>query len=388
MQDDNTQRTTTEGREISDVVAASLEAYGDGRDGIRLAHKGSVAAAAPSALHIPAREEREAAEETLLAPGATRSQGAGTRAVAEEPDPFRTCFERDLDRIKHSRPFRRLSGKCQVFIDPDDIHLRNRMTHAIEVAQVALAIARPVGLNCSLVEAIALGHDCGHGPAGHASEDAFSVFLPDGYDHAVYGADVTLSGLNLCVETLDGIRNHSWRRPAPVTPEGAVVGWADRIAYVCHDADDAIRSGIISAEELPEIVRERCGARQSAQIRAFIAGMHEAIARTGRIGMTEECAEALDAFRKFNYAHIYLRPAADRQASRVIAMLRELVEYFADAPGRIPAVRDGEVPFVASGSPEAYAEAVHYVSGMTDRFAISLAAEYLGWRAESLPRGV
>ena len=176
-----------------------------------------------------------------------RPVGAGTRARDEEPDPFRLCFERDLDRIKHSHPWRRLAGKCQVFIAPEDDHLRTRLTHAVEVAQVATGIARVAGLCVPLTEAIALAHDCGHGPAGHASEEAFSPYVPGGYDHAVYGADVTLAPLNLCVETLDGVRNHSWRRPAPSTPEGEVVAWADRIAYVCHDFEDAVRAGILDA---------------------------------------------------------------------------------------------------------------------------------------------
>ena len=178
------------------------------------------------------REEREAAIDLLLAPGATRPVGAGDRARPEVPDPYRLCFERDLDRIKHSRPWRRLAGKCQVFIAPEDDHLRTRLTHAVEVAQVATGIARAANLCLPLVEAIALAHDCGHGPAGHASEEAFSPYLPGtGYDHAVYGADVTLAGLNLCRETLDGVRNHSWRRPPPshAGGRGRGVGRSDRV---------------------------------------------------------------------------------------------------------------------------------------------------------------
>ena len=139
------------------------------------------------------REAREQAEDLLLAPGATRSSGAGQRARPEDADPYRTCFERDLDRIHHSRPFRRLAGKCQVFVAPVDDHLRTRLTHAIEVAQVAVGIARPAGLNVALTAAAATAHDCGHGPGGHASEPAFSTFLEGGYHHAVYGADVVLA---------------------------------------------------------------------------------------------------------------------------------------------------------------------------------------------------
>ena len=130
---------------------------------------------------------------------------------------------------------------------PDD-HQRTRLTHALEVAQVATSVARALGLNVALTEAIALGHDCGHGPGGHASEDALSPYVAEGYDHARWGADVTLRPLNLCAETLDGIRNHSWSRPAPATPEGEVVSWADRIAYVCHDFEDAVAAGIVAAD--------------------------------------------------------------------------------------------------------------------------------------------
>ena len=205
-------------------------------------------------------------------PSATRAVGAGDRPAAEEPDEWRTCFERDRDRILHAAAFRRLAGKTQVFVFPDD-HQRTRLTHALEVAQVATSVARALGLNVALTEAIALGHDCGHGPGGHASEDALSPYVDGGYDHAVWGADVTLAPLNLCAETLDGIRNHSWSRPAPATPEGEVVSWADRIAYVCHDFEDAVAAGIVAADMLPAGRRApRCGTARSRQLGAFIAG--------------------------------------------------------------------------------------------------------------------
>jgi dGTPase len=335
------------------------------------------------------RPEREAELDATLAPGATRPVGAGSRARAEEPDPYRLCFERDLDRVKHSRPWRRLAGKCQVFVAPEDDHLRTRLTHAVEVAQVATGIARAANLCVPLTEAIALAHDCGHGPAGHASEEAFSPYLPDrGYDHAVYGADVTLAPLNLCLETLDGVRNHSWRRPAPGTPEGEVVAWADRIAYVCHDFEDAVRAGILVPDDLPAEVREVVGSRRSEQIGTFVLAVLDAIHRTGSVGMTQPAAAALGAFRSFNFDRIYLRPAARRQAERVILLLRGLVEHFADAPHRLPDVLARGTPAPEAGSATAAALAVHYVSGMTDRFALGLGVELLGWRPEHLPRGV
>ncbi|MGH9294199.1 MAG: HD domain-containing protein, partial [Acidimicrobiales bacterium] len=216
-------------------------------------------------LAVLDRVARERLEAELYAPGATRAAGAGNRARPEEPDPYRTCFERDRDRILHSAAFRRLAGKTQVFVFPAD-HQRTRLTHALEVAQVATAIARACRLNVALTEAIALGHDCGHGPGGHASEDAFTPLLPGGFDHAVWGADITAAPLNLCDETLDGIRNHSWSRPAPETPEGEVVALADRIAYSAHDLEDAVRAGIVGPEELPEQVTERCGRARGRQL--------------------------------------------------------------------------------------------------------------------------
>ena len=355
--------------------------------GIARAHAGAPAWVGGGLVR---RSEREAALDVTLAPGATRPIGAGERARPEEPDPYRLCFERDLDRIKHSSQWRRLAGKCQVFIAPADDHLRTRLTHAVEVAQVATGIARAANLCLPLVEAIALAHDCGHGPAGHASEDAFSPYLPgpDGYDHAVYGADVTLSTLNLCAETLDGVRNHSWRRPAPATPEGEVVAWADRIAYVCHDFEDAVRAGILEPDDLPADVRAVVGTRRSEQIGTFVLAVLDAIERTGSVGMAEPAASALASFRAFNFERIYLRPAACRQAERVVRLLRGLVDHFADAPLRIPLVRDGEVPVPTPGSDEAAACAVRYVSGMTDRFALGLGVDRLGWRPDDLPRGV
>jgi dGTPase len=330
------------------------------------------------------RKAREAAEEILLSSHATRSDGAGHRLFEEEPDEWRTCFERDRDRILHSTSFRRLAGKTQVFIFPED-HQRTRLTHALEVAQVATSIASALRLNVTLAEAIALGHDCGHGPAGHASEDALACFLPEGFDHAVWGADVSLATLNLCEETSDGIRNHSWSRPAPMTPEGEVVSWADRIAYVCHDWEDACSAGIVTSSMLPVEVAKRCGTERSKQLGAFIHGIVAASASTGHIAMGTDLADALSTFRRVNYESIYLRPASVAQGNAVVAVLRALVEYFADRPNALPAARESGV---AAGSEAAVRTAVTYVAGMTDRFAMATAISELGWDPDRLPRGV
>ena len=360
---------------------------------IRLAHAdatatvgGFGAGADPAAVrHAYDRSAREEQEDALLAQGATRATGAGRRPRTEQPDRWRTCFERDRDRILHSTAFRRLAGKTQVFVFPED-HQRTRLTHALEVAQVAVSVAEACRLNVALTEAIALGHDCGHGPGGHASEEALDPYLPNGFDHAPWGADVSLAQLNLCEETSDGIRNHSWSRPAPGTPEGEVVSWADRIAYVCHDWEDAVLAGVVSPAMLPPLVRDRCGDRRSSQLGTFIDALVETILATGRIGMEESAAEALQAFRACNYERIYLRDASVAQARSVIAVLRALVEYYSDRPNAIPAVR--EAGGLAAGVPAAMEAAVAYVAGMTDRYAFRQAVALLNWDPAKLPRSI
>ncbi len=366
-----------------------MQGFGSGD--IRLAHA-DASRVVPSVATVGSpresgarRQAREELETVTLAPGAARSLGAGQRPRPEEPDAWRTCFERDRDRILHSTAFRRLAGKTQVFVFPED-HQRTRLTHALEVAQVAVSVARACRLNVALAEAIALGHDCGHGPGGHASEEALDPFLPGGFDHAPWGADVSLTALNLCAETADGIRNHSWSRPAPSTAEGEVVSWADRIAYVCHDWEDAVAAGLVSDSMLPDVVRERCGSRRSAQLGAFIDALVTTVTDTGRVGMDPASADALASFRACNYEHIYLREASVSQARAVIAVLRGLVEHYTDRPNTIPAVR--EVGGLVAGEPRAVEAAVGYVAGMTDRYAFRRAVALLNWDPSKLPRGI
>ena len=370
--------------------AATMEGYEGAADDVTVAHPDSTATielrdarGGEVATDLVRREEQL---DATWASGATRSVGAGHRARVEAPDEFRTCFERDRDRILHSSSFRRLAGKTQVFVFPDD-HMRTRLTHALEVAQVATGVARALGLNVALTEAIALGHDCGHGPGGHASEEALDPYVVGGFDHATWGADVSLVHLNLCRETLDGIRNHSWSRPAPSTPEGEVVSWADRIAYVCHDFEDAVSAGIVREEDLPAMVRERCGVRRSQQLGTFINAMIRTVRSTGVIGMDARHAESLAAFRSFNYESIYLRAASRQQAAAVVGMLRALVEYYAAHPSVILDVAGGEGE--GASSPSAALElAVAYVAGMTDRFACRSAVTLLNWPIDQLPSGI
>ena len=363
---------------------------GHGSDDVVVAHADSSATVGDA--RIRTREVREEQAAAALATNATIAHGAGNRAREEEPDPFRTCFERDRDRILHDSSFRRLAGKTQVFVFPDD-HQRTRMTHALEVTQVARSVAEGLSLNVPLVEAMALGHECGHGPGGHAGEDALSPYLDGGFDHAPWGADITLQPLNLCAETLDGIRNHSWSLPAPRTPEGEVVSWADRIAYVCHDFEDAVAAGIVTADMLPDVVAERCGSDRSQQLGTFVRSMVAATLATGRIGMIPDIAEALAGFRRFNYEQVYLRPASQQQAEAVVSLLRALVEHYADRPNAIPrqtitaALGEG-VDFIDAGSAAALRAAVAYVAGMTDRFACRQGLAQLSWDPAKLPQGI
>jgi dGTPase len=373
-------------------AAAPSSASGHGAGGLRVAHADSHAPLGEPGTGLGNdprglvdRSSREEAEDARLASGAARAEGPGRRAEPEEPDPWRTCFERDRDRILHSTAFRRLAGKTQVFIFPED-HARTRLTHALEVAQVATSVARACGLNVALTEAIALGHDCGHGPGGHASEDALGPFLDGGFDHAPWGAAVSLAPLNLCAETLDGIANHSWSRPAPASCEGEVVSWADRVAYVCHDWEDAVATGIVSAGLLDPFVAERCGTRRAEQLGTFIEALVTTTLSSGQVAMDAERAEALARFRALNYEHIYLRDASVAQAEAVVSLLRALVEHFADRPNAIPSVRDGGG--LRPGEPDALRAAVGYVAGMTDRFACRQAVAVLGWDPAKLPRAI
>lgn len=330
------------------------------------------------------RPQREDLEYSTLAEGATLANGAGKRLTEEIPDPIRTCFERDRDRILHSTSFRRLAGKTQVFIFPSD-HQRTRLTHALEVSQVARAISQGIGLNSALTEAIALAHDCGHGPGGHASEDAFSKFLPENYDHAVWGADHSLVSLNLCIETLDGIRNHSWSRQQPSTPEGVVVSLADRIAYCAHDLEDAINAGVVRPSEIPNSVASVAGSSRSAHLKFLINDVIDTTEKTGLVGLSPQAGEILSDLRLFNYENIYMRPESIAQSVSVIQLLIQLVEYFILNPIK---TGTGNSDQIRAGTAEAIVNAVEFTSGMTDRFAFQKAVELLGYDISKLPVGI
>jgi dGTPase len=313
------------------------------------------------------RLDREADEEHL-APAATRSSQSRGRERPEAPDEFRTAFERDRDRILHSKAFRRLKHKTQVFINPEGDHFVTRLTHTLQVTQIARSLAAALSLNEPLAEAIALGHDVGHSPFGHTGEDALSpYFPPDGWHHAAQSVRLyeVLEQLNLTWEVRDGIRAHSWKiEPPPATCEAICVRYADRIAYLSHDALDAVRAGVLAVEALPPGVRRRFGEPGRVWIGEMIGAVIEQSLAVGRVEMDPGTLAVMNELRDFMFERVYQAPAQLAQQRRAEAVIRDLVDYHLAHPDEMPAgYRDNDARLVVQVS--------DYVSGMTDRFALA-----------------
>jgi dGTPase len=312
------------------------------------------------------RAVREAAEERL-SPLATRSTSSRGRARPEEPDAFRTAFERDRDRIVHAKAFRRLKHKTQVFLHPDGDHFITRLTHTLQVAQIARSLASALGLNEALAEAIALGHDVGHTPFGHTGEEALSpYFPPHGWHHAAQSVRVfeVLEDLNLSWEVRDGIRAHSWRiTPPPATPEGFCVRYADRIAYLSHDALDAMRAGVLAADAFPIGVVARFGTPGRAWIGEMIEAVIEQSLRAREVVMDAETLAVMNELRDFMFERVYQSPEQRARQQGAIRVLHDLMEHHLANPDEIPdSYRQHEAPAVV--------QVADYVAGMTDRFAL------------------
>lgn len=294
----------------------------------------------------------------------------GDRKRKEVIDKFETrlCYERDRDRIIHSDEFRRLADKTQVFLNAGD-HQRTRATHSFEVAQIASAIATSLRLNVNLVSAIALGHDCGHGPGGHAAEEAFSKYLPGGFNHAKFGAELMGSKHNLCELTLDGIRNHSWSLDTPMSCEGEIVAWADRIAYVCHDYEDALRKGILKPslqpdhKELAQFLR----LSRTQQISLFINDLVKSTIENEAISMSLEIGEILCEFRKFNHEKIYNTDESKDQNQFIINMLDSLVDYYSN---HFELIENKYIDQKSDTEQDRLKIIITYLAGMTDTYAI------------------
>lgn len=319
-----------------------------------------------SSLVRRTRPERERLEHDLLAELATKADESRGRAVEEEPDEFRTAFERDRDRIVHSKAFRRLKHKTQVFLNPDGDHFVTRMTHTIQVTQVGRAIARALGLNEDLTEAICLAHDVGHSPFGHTGEDALTPFVEGEWLHSAHGVRTLslLEPLNLSWEVLDGIRAHSWKiDPPPSTPEGWVCRYADRIAYLTHDVSDALRAGVIEYRDLPVAALTTFGATAREWIGSMVDAVIEHSYATGEIGMRPEELEVMGHLRDFMFERVYLSPASETQKQKAIVIIQDLVRYYSEHPDEVP-----DTYSVPDADP--LTRAIDYVAGMTDRFAL------------------
>ncbi len=322
-----------------------------------------------SRLQPVSREQREAGE-ARLAPMATRSAESQGRERSEHPDPYRTAFELDRDRVLHSKAFRRLKHKTQVFINPEGDHFVTRMSHTLQVTQVARALAVALGLNEVLTEAICLAHDCGHTPFGHAGEAALSDYIDDGeWLHSEQGVRIfrILEPCNLTTEVLDGIRAHTWRvKPPPATPEGWLCRFADRIAYLNHDLRDALRAGVISEGDVPAEVTQRLGpVNGRSWINAMVEAVIEESCRRGRVSMDAEVLLAMKHFREFMFERVYLRPEAQAQAERARGVIHQLVDHLVAHPDQVPAS-------YRSAESDPLTRALDHVAGMTDRYALSL----------------
>ena len=321
------------------------------------------------------REQLEAREHDILSPWATFADESAGREQEMQPCPYRTCFQRDRDRILHSKAFRRLSNKTQVFISPEGDHYRARLTHTLEVARLARTIARALELNEDLTEAISLGHDLGHTPFGHAGERALNaIYTGVGFRHYEQSLRVVDRierdgrGLNLCNETRIGILNHTTGQPRG-TLEADIVRLADRVAYINHDLDDAMRGGIVQPEDVPAIVRERVGERNSVRINSILTDII-AHSGDGALKMSPEMQEAVDVFTDFMYQGVYYNPIAKGEERKVQNILGSIWEYYVNHIDELPAV------YQSIADDEGPQRAVcDYVSGMTDSYALEVYSE-------------
>ncbi len=334
------------------------------------------------AKEMTIRERTERLERDNLSPYACLSAETRGRETPLPSDGIRTEFQRDRDRILHSKAFRRLMHKTQVFLSPEGDHYRTRLTHTLEVAQIARTMAVALRLNENLTETIALGHDLGHTPFGHAGERALDEVAPGGFRHYEQSVRVVErlerdgAGLNLTWEARDGIGAHTKGQAA--TLEGRLVKLADHFAYAHHDLEDAIRAGVLSEENVPAAIREELGANRETRLTALINSVVDNSADD--IRMDGRTAEVFGDLEKFMYDAVYTNPVAKSQEHKAMAMLKQLYAFFLENPNRLPA------EYLAIAFSEGADRAIcDYISGMSDRYAIKLYTDYFipkGWSKE------
>ena len=315
-------------------------------------------------------------EELLLSPLAARSYPA-LRARAEDDCSLRTPFQRDRDRIVHSKAFRRLTHKTQVFVAPRGDHYRTRLTHTLEVTSISRTVARALRLNEDLAEAIGVGHDLGHPPFGHIGEEVLDACVKERfgrdfrhYDHSLRVVDRLErdgAGLNLTEQVRDGIARHSSRTASPQTLEGRIVRVIDRVAYINHDIDDAVRAGLLREQELPAQPIAVLGASGSARIDALVHDMVEHSRRAGEIVQGPLAGPAMDELRSFMFERVYLGPAVRAEHAKITAVVRRLFEHYVEHPELLPAGAEEGRP---RDERELAERVTDYLAGMTDRYCI------------------
>jgi dGTPase len=314
------------------------------------------------------RIDTEVAEASNLAPAATHSAASRGRLIPEPDDEWRTPFEVDRDRIIYAKAFRRLKHKTQVFMNPEGDHYVTRLTHTLKVTQIGRAIARHLSLNETLTEAICLGHDVGHSPFGHTGEEALSDFVEGEWLHSEQSVRIfeVLEPINPSWEVIDGIRAHSWRiDEGPATPEGMIVRYADRIAYLAHDAEDAMRAGVLRPDQFPGEAVTAFGEPGQAWIRTMIAAVIEESMQTGEVTMDPDLLAVMHELRAFMFEHVYLRADIEPQRARAREVVRDLVNYYLANP------EDSPVTY-RQGDASLRTQVVDHVAGMTDRYALRM----------------
>lgn len=314
----------------------------------------------------------EEKEYVSLSPFATKSRETLGRTHPEEPCFIRTEFARDRDRILHSKAFRRLKHKTQVFLSPKGDHYRDRLTHTLEVSQIARTIAKGLNLNEALAEAIALSHDLGHPPFGHSGEAALHQVMEGGFSHYLQSLRVVDviekkgRGLNLTWEVKDGILNHR-TSGSPSTLEGKVVRLSDKIAYISHDADDAIRAGILSEDDIPKEISQVLGWSFKERLNTLVIDVITQSQNKDDIILSKETEEAMKALRKFMFSNVYMNKTVKREEDKSIQMLQMLYQYYLDHIQEVPE----EFLQIVEERKEPYAQAVcDYIAGMTDTYAL------------------
>ncbi len=323
------------------------------------------------------RESMEFTERAFLSPFATLSENSRGRDREEEPCDIRPVFQRDRDRILHCKAFRRLKHKTQVFLTPKGDHYRTRLTHTLEVSQNARTIAKALRLNEALAEAIALGHDLGHAPFGHAGEAMLNQLYEGGFRHNEQSVRVVERlekqgrGLNLTWEVRDGIRNHQMDA-MPATPEGRIVRLSDKIAYINHDIDDAIRAQVLREEEIPTEYRRVLGGSTRERLDTLIHDMIISSQGTGDLHMSAEVEQAMQGLRKFMFVHVYQNPMAKGEERKAKALLERLFAYYMDYPEKMP---EQFLQMMEEGETKGRV-VCDYIAGMTDQYAIAKFEEY------------